>query len=772
MKFLRLKISEFGTYGPEVPVIDFGNLGAVVLIMGKRWDSDMDSNGSGKSLIFEALCWALFNQTSRGTTAEGVIRPGANTCTVEFSFESGGETYRIVRVRSRTGKKHSCNFSRVDDDVLHSLNGASIDETQNRIQDLIGMDFKAFRNSVMYGQGDESTFIEGTDSERKSVFASLIQMEDLDKCHKEANDRVKEWGEKEEGLSREIDWNQDLIKNTPQPDTKSVEQKIEEQGKSNQASSVVLAALNNKEEDAVTAVQSATELADEKQAAKEKISQIAAQIHTLQGAHVERRRKIEKDIGDAESAPTEIKELEGEIKDQEAQAKTVKNLEGDLEKARVKLDKVKERVSKAKEDLAAANVRHSNNEDAAIEFRRIVELGENKCPTCGAEITKEALAGHIKEEYQKAQDVCEISRKDVEKCTSDVEVLEERENESLADQHKVESQISDLRGNDKLPLLQSRMGTLKEKQSRLEQLRKDLKDVDEEHGINRDGILKGIPGAQDGDGKGNIDELLDVVLDDAKHAEEDADNAVDDAREEQRVVTQQISQVKQDMAVVEQSLKSNRELLLEAKKVTGIVHTAEVKIGELEKKLANVQVEKADYEILSRAFPEIKTALIEDSIPFLEESINRILDTLTDGVFSVSLVTQVEAKTAKDEAGNKKLKEKFEIWISDGQAVREFRTFSGGEKKIIKLALRLALAELSMEFSGKAVHHLLLDEVLGDLDQHKQAQVIDLIRSLSKRFQVLIISHQEIAKEKFDSVLTVARSETSTIEIGNKPTAA
>ncbi len=769
MKFLNLKISNFGTYGDQVPAIDFGDLGSVVLIMGKRWDSDMDSNGSGKSLIFEALCWALFNQTSRGTTAEGVIRPAAKTATVEFVFEAGGETYRIVRVRSRTGKKHSCNFDRLDGEQSQSFNGASIDETQQKIQDLIGMDFKAFRNSVMYGQGDESTFVEGTDSERKSVFASLIQMEDLDKCHDEAHGRVREWAEKEEALIREIQWNRDLIERTPTVDKTKIEGEVKGLGLKIKVDKDAIETEIVKEVALVANVEKTIKVADQKQTDREKISETIARLRTLEGSYLDRRRKLLKDIEDAESAPEEIKSLEKEVQEQEAQAKKIKGFEADLKKIEKKVSGFREKLSKAKQDLVEAQARASAKEDTSIEFRRITELGESKCPTCGAEITKDSL-GHVKKEIEKLAVEHRSITDEVEKFEGNVEDIDEQLDEVESGGRKIKAEIEKLRGNDKLPLLQSRMGTLKEKQSRLEVLRKDIKDVEEEHVANRGGILKGIPERYLENG--NKDEFIDLALEDATKAQEAADEAVDEAREKKEEVTRGIAGVKEKMATKTADLSGLKARLEEAEKAAGIVHTSQVKIDELDKKLANVQVEKADYEILSRAFPEIKTALIEDSIPFLENSINGILNTLTDGVFSVRLVTQVEAKVAKDESGRKKLKEKFEIWISDGQAIREFRTFSGGEKKIIKLALRLALAELSMEFSGKAVHHLLLDEVLGDLDQHKQAQVIDLIRSLSKRFQVLIISHQEIAKEKFDSVLTVARTETSTIEIGTKLVAA
>ncbi|MCK5346527.1 MAG: SMC family ATPase, partial [Candidatus Heimdallarchaeota archaeon] len=57
-------------------------------------------NGVGKSTIFEAIAWALYGSVAAKTATDHIkhiyAEPSA-TCSVELTFEFGGNTYHVLR---------------------------------------------------------------------------------------------------------------------------------------------------------------------------------------------------------------------------------------------------------------------------------------------------------------------------------------------------------------------------------------------------------------------------------------------------------------------------------------------------------------------------------------------------------------------------------------------------------------------------------------------------------------------------------------------------
>ena len=102
MKPLKLTMSAFGSYAGK-NVIDFtGQQQGIFLITG--------DTGAGKTTIFDAITYALYNQTSGGERNGNMMRsqyaqPETETY-VELEFLYRGQTYRRSEER-RVGKECS-----------------------------------------------------------------------------------------------------------------------------------------------------------------------------------------------------------------------------------------------------------------------------------------------------------------------------------------------------------------------------------------------------------------------------------------------------------------------------------------------------------------------------------------------------------------------------------------------------------------------------------------------------------------------------------------
>ena len=76
MKINKIEINNF--YSIKNVTLNFDKYKGIVLIEGKNKDTK-GSNGSGKSVLVEAVVWGLFGKTIRKSTEEALINNFTNT---------------------------------------------------------------------------------------------------------------------------------------------------------------------------------------------------------------------------------------------------------------------------------------------------------------------------------------------------------------------------------------------------------------------------------------------------------------------------------------------------------------------------------------------------------------------------------------------------------------------------------------------------------------------------------------------------------------------
>ncbi|WAS04475.1 SMC family ATPase [Gloeomargaritales cyanobacterium VI4D9] len=146
-------------------------------------------NGAGKSSLLEAMTWALWGE-SRATNADDVIRTGCMEARVDFSFSSGGQTYRVIRARRRG---HSTlEFQVLAQGRWQPLTQRAIKDTQDLINRELKLDYSTFIHSAYLRQGRADEFMLKTPSKRKEVLASLLQLEHYDELSEQAKKRAND----------------------------------------------------------------------------------------------------------------------------------------------------------------------------------------------------------------------------------------------------------------------------------------------------------------------------------------------------------------------------------------------------------------------------------------------------------------------------------------------------------------------------------------------------------------------------------------------------
>lgn len=142
------------------------NRSGVTLVEGFNHDSPAESNGAGKSSLFEALYWGLYGITRRpGLGVDDVInRHYKGPTEVVVAFSKGGSDYVVQRGRGKVG---TLAFMLADG---KDLTKGTTKDTQALIEETIGLSPVAFAKAVFFGQGDVRPLTEMTDGELKAVF--------------------------------------------------------------------------------------------------------------------------------------------------------------------------------------------------------------------------------------------------------------------------------------------------------------------------------------------------------------------------------------------------------------------------------------------------------------------------------------------------------------------------------------------------------------------------------------------------------------------------
>jgi DNA repair exonuclease SbcCD ATPase subunit len=153
----------------------------LVWVSGNNKDSDAaENNGSGKSTIFKSLSWGLYGQCIDGSKADKIIKDGADKTVVVVTMQdSKGGQWVVERERKKGSPK--ITLIQPNGEVFE----ASKDDTQDKINEMIGLDFLAFKNTVLYGQNDTARFAnpKTRDSERKDMLNKILRTGILKDCH-------------------------------------------------------------------------------------------------------------------------------------------------------------------------------------------------------------------------------------------------------------------------------------------------------------------------------------------------------------------------------------------------------------------------------------------------------------------------------------------------------------------------------------------------------------------------------------------------------------
>ncbi|NIY88777.1 AAA family ATPase [Vibrio campbellii] len=180
MKPIKLTMQAFGPFA-QTETIEFDKLGTnpLFLINGPT--------GSGKTSILDAICFALYGETT-GNERQGVqmrcdmAAPTLLTeVTLEFSLH--GKSYRVIRSPEQeapkargegmTVRKHTAALYEITDE--EKLITSKTTQVKTEVTNIIGLNETQFRQVMVLPQGKFRELLLATSKEREEIFGQLFQ---------------------------------------------------------------------------------------------------------------------------------------------------------------------------------------------------------------------------------------------------------------------------------------------------------------------------------------------------------------------------------------------------------------------------------------------------------------------------------------------------------------------------------------------------------------------------------------------------------------------
>ncbi|MDF1544471.1 MAG: SMC family ATPase [bacterium] len=789
MRLIELEINNFRVL--KQAKIEFPE--SVIGIIGR--------NGAGKTSIIEAISWAIYgNQAAR--TGKDQIKssfagPGEE-CRVSLKFKVRGEEYQVIR--RLIGKSDRAEVELYRGGRSESV---GIIDTKDHVGELLGLDLKGFLTSFMARQQELNALADLQPARRKDHLAMMLGVEKLDKAISTAKEDARQFGKDSEFLERQL------------AEKSSVETALAELKQS-------LVTVQEEFEVSETALKESMAVKD-KTAGLFKAEQEKKSSYDLVQVELgSTKSRLETVQGELSKRKQELVDLQKQAELLEPITEELKGLEGCRERfdhqneLRLKAESVESsmRLLKSqKEDLAQleAQIAVLRKEEIAARAE-IAAIPANIDEQIGL---AEKELGEARDNYGLARGTSEANRKEIEKLRNQLNSVEKLGPGSICDrcQRPFGDEYSSIKAH-----LEAEVAELAEKQRELdkslavilsggEKLKQSVQELQRqgkrkaELDLGLKGTVRGIEEAETGcrklkDSIGPLEEAVKkeskIPFDPAilEKARKELDRQSSLQRELSRVqgMLSQRGKIEESIAALARQMgeltRLRQETELKLKELDWNPDAYTVAASEFERGMAEFEQAREKHTILSSRIGGLQAELqgkkerladferasqeldrsrdqgyhIEKLASLMTEyrtiTISQIRPTLAD------LASQLVSEMTGGKYSMVDLDEKYNLRLLDYGEYFEVNRFSGGEKDLASLCLRLAISQMLTRAAGLDQSFILLDEVFGSQDNERRDLIIDSLGNLRASFpQIVLITHIDELKHRVETLIEVETTE-------------
>ena len=801
MRPLKLVMSAFGPYATQT-VIDFSKLGeqGLYLITG--------DTGAGKTVIFDAVSYALYGQTSGGVRDANMLRSQyADTDTptfVELEFSFHGKCYRVKRNPEyrRPAKRGSGMTKEKAGAELYYPDGrvpvTRMSDVDKSIVELLGLNHKQFTQITMIAQGQFRKFLDTNTDERSKIFRDLFHtyffQQLQDKLKQDAAAKRNEFIEQQRRSEQALNgiccaypaYTEQLQSFAMRHYEGCVDEVL--------ALVDTLIALDEKEQQQVAAVETAAakevsalqeslgalakkqQLLQAIQTTEARIARMQQQIEQEAAASVQRQealQKLEADVNKAQKGEVELAQLQAERQQLAARQRELRQLNEMQQRYQ---NQEVELLQKRKEYKRASEEYEHFNKLSDACFDRFLGaqaglLAHDKlkpgkpCPVCGS-------CEHP-QPVQLAQDA--PTENDVEQARAKAETAQKIRDgligEGTALNRRLKQDMTlligkgvELLGCDDLKLIAERA------QAELKDVNNKITDLRLKMGFLQEKVEQY--------------HKLAKTLEQQKIADKQAEAAAQSMRQQLAGAEGQLQELKKQLAqqqellvdVNEQELQQEhakllaqlRELDLQGKRL----YSAIEKNRQIKQEVSGYEARRAaceaEYSFINSLSATLNGTLTGKKRVNLETYVqmhyfDKILQRANVRLLHMSRgqyeLCRDKMQDADSKTGNSKTGLDLEVKDYYSGNLRSVKTLSGGESFMASLALALGLAdEVQSCAGGIQLDTMFVDEGFGSLDDSSLQQAIATLQGLSEGHRLVgIISHVHDLQEMIDKKILVRK---------------
>jgi DNA repair protein SbcC/Rad50 len=133
--------------------------------------------GAGKSTILDVITCAMYGRTARLTNPNELMSRHTGECLCEVEFEVKGKVYRSSWSQKRARKSADGAFQSAKMEICEAESGKVLESYLSKvpkyIEDLSGLDFDRFIQSMMLAQGSFDAFLKARENERSTLLEKI-----------------------------------------------------------------------------------------------------------------------------------------------------------------------------------------------------------------------------------------------------------------------------------------------------------------------------------------------------------------------------------------------------------------------------------------------------------------------------------------------------------------------------------------------------------------------------------------------------------------------
>lgn len=727
MEPIYLSIKDFMNHGDSE--IDFSKLSKASVIVGIKNNSEEKSNAVGKTNIFNAIKYVLFN-SKVASTKERTIREGTKKCQVVFEFRTADGEFKIERYKTKTSQ--GVKFYRKDTDWTDwiDISKKTVEQTDASIVDILSINEKTFENSSYLKQNDYekrkvNALAAATKEERKSIIMDLLQLNIWNKYQKKAKE-IRDGFDQALSLCNS---KLDLIGN-PQKDISNLLINIKDIDDQVITIDSNIISLQNKID----------EFKKEIESTKLLLSTEYPELIKKYNEEIAYCKKIYNVLGELKSKIQSKKEIlskyEEEIIIKSKKLEEIKT-KYDIEISKQLIKPDEEEFNELLNKISKLNIVIREMKSELNFVSKPIPKGEF-CNECGTELNEEHRHSLKTKKIIKATEL-----------NSEITNNNEELKQLLDKKDKLEKQTFEYNTLEKnIEKLQKDRQLLEENVSRTQNNINSSKETIKS--IEEDILLKEKQYKETQEKSNELKSKIDII--DNKSVQDKITKLVNDNSVLQLELKQMLD--KKEKFVYN---KGKYENILKTKQED--VENQNELLKEKKKLNYDLQIYKACFSCFGSS--GVPAMIIYSVVGSIQDETNKMLN-MMDSEMQVQFIISKQ----KDD-GTKADALDIKYFINGLEFC--FEDLSGGQQAIIVATMKLAIANISRQRCGADIRLLLLDEVEQALDGNSVNQYYQIIKKLSKEMTILIITHNKELKKKFDSVITVKQSNgISTIEVNSE----